>query len=266
MMYVNFELALRRIAEKLSSAGRPLKAQRWQSREVKDTAMGRMWEVLNIYFQVPIPPKEEWAKQIKPNLPWADDHFQERVGGLPLNPGNEYKNWPYYKGKAENDTFRTEAEKFSHTYMERFWPKYAGGDRKDGQTSYGMHTGIRYEYGDLDDVINHLKEDPETRQAFLPVWFPEDTGVKHGGRVPCTIGYLFMQRDGYLHVTYWIRSCDFFRHFRDDIYLALNLGLFILDRLKELDPRWEGRKLGMFTMHIANLHIFEQEIPLLNKI
>ena len=67
------------------------------------------------------------------------------------------------------------------------------------------------DYGDLDDVVTLLTNDPLTRQAFLPMWFPEDTGVVHGTRVPCSLGYHFMQRDGRLSITYYIRSCDIVR-------------------------------------------------------
>ncbi len=40
------------------------------------------------------------AEDIKPNLPWADDHFEERVCGFPINPGKEWQTWPYGKSAA----------------------------------------------------------------------------------------------------------------------------------------------------------------------
>src|SRR5690606_21311676 len=30
-----------------------------------------------------------------PDLPWSEQHFQERVSGIPMNPGESYLNWPY---------------------------------------------------------------------------------------------------------------------------------------------------------------------------
>lgn len=252
--------------------------EKWQGKEIKDNDMYRMIEILNHSFSCAIDPStEELKKQIAPNLPWADDHFLERVGGVPLNPGNEYKNWPYYKHNKSNDQFRTQkGEIFSHSYMERIWPKYAGnmGDeyyteniKGSGNEDLGEpNMGYRYQYGDFDDVTSLLLREPFTRQAFLPIWFPEDTGVIHGDRVPCTIGYHFIRRFDYLHAVYYIRSCDFFRHFRDDIYLACRKVLWLIDKLRELDPdEWNDVKPGFLTMHITSLHCFAGEKSLLKK-
>lgn len=136
---------------------------------------------------------------------------------------------------------------FSHTYPERFWPKYAGGAELPRR-------GIRFEYGDLDDVIERLIQNPLTRQAYLPIWGQEDTGAPAKERVPCTLGYLFMIRNRKLHVTYHIRSCDFMRHWRDDVYMAVRLGQWISTRPGLLEHQLE---MGELTMHIGSFHIFE---------
>jgi hypothetical protein len=112
-----------------------------------------------------------------------------------------------------------------------------------------------------------MRKEPFTRQAFLPLWFPEDTGVVHGERVPCTIGYHFIRRGDWVHVVYYIRSCDFFRHFKDDIYLCAKKVFWLIDKLKEIDPdNWNHVKPGMLTMHITSLHAWAVEKPLLKKI
>jgi len=254
-IYPNFTTAIREVQRKLLNIGRVVELEKWQSINVKDTPRGKMFEALHIYFQVHIPEESRWVEDIKPNVEWAYEHYKERVSGLPLNPPPSHKIWPY--AQKDNAEFGGDTQ-FSHTYPERIWPKYAGNSKIPRK-------GIRYEYGDLNDVINLLKKDPLTRQAFLPIWMAEDTGAAHGERVPCTIGYHFIRRHGFLHVTYWIRSCDFLRHFRDDVYLALMLAQFILDALRDSDKNWQDVKLGIYTMHIVNLHIFEPEIHLLKK-
>lgn len=213
-------------------------------------------------------------RDISPNLPWADDHFMERVGGEPLNPGVEWANWPH--GKSA-DRFRDEHGQFSHNYMERYWPKYAGltdkgelsGTRFDpdimgDEDSFYMRKeahrhGIRFPYGDLDDLITLLHKQPFTRAAYLPIFFPEDTGVVHGTRVPCSLGYDFMHRDGYLSVAYYMRSCDAANHLRDDIYLTVRLLLFILEKLRTMDDRWNKVKPGTMVMHVKSMHIFAND-------
>jgi hypothetical protein len=220
---------------------------------------------------------------IKPNLPWADDHFDERVSGAPMNPGTEWKNWPYGKSAARF----LEEGKFNHNYMERYWPKHAGDvvepteDAVDWRDKFDLlewgslptteggvvpsHRGIRYEYGDLSDVVKLLADDPLTRQAYLPMWFPEDTG---GGakRAPCTLGYHFLARDGFLDIDYHIRSCDYIRHFRDDIYLTARLVNWVLGRLRQLDlERWQDVRPGKFIMHIGSLHVFRNDFQMLKN-
>jgi hypothetical protein len=199
-----------------------------------------------------------FIEQIQPNFSWADEHFEERVGGLPLNPPPSHERWPYaQKNNAEFGGL----EKFSHTYPERIWPKFAS-DIPNSKMS-----GIRYDYGDFDDVINLMSREPFTRQAFLPIWFPEDTGSVTGERVPCTIGYHFIRRGDWVHVVYYIRSCDFFRHFKDDIYLCARKVFWLIEKLKEKDPKnWDGVKPGMLTMHITSLHAWASEKPMLKKL
>lgn len=246
-------------ARKLINTGKKVKSDKWQGIELKNP----MHEAIRIYLGPAIIPKTQavLANLTKPNLPWAEDHFKERVGGMPLNPGNEYKNWPFY---GSDDKMRNVEQKgeenipkiFSHTYMERFWPKYTGPQL--GTTV--ANRGIRFEYGDLIDVINLLNKDPLTRQAYLPIFFPEDTGSVHGGRVPCTLGYLFMIRDNFLHVSYYIRSCDLLRHFKDDVYMACRLVQHIVLYLKTIDNKFSKLEPGSFDMHIGSLHIFSNEL------
>lgn len=246
--------AIKWAKNELYSHGSVVKTERWQGIESPDD----MWETMNLSFQMFIPKTlEELKEEVKPNLPWADDHFLERIGGQPLNPPPSNEWWPYNQKK--NEKFKKD-EKFSHTYPERLWPKYAS----EGPNS--VMNGVRYEYGDFGDVLDLLEREPFTRQAFLPIWFPEDTGSVHGERVPCTIGYHFMRRHDWLHMVYYIRSCDYIRHFRDDIYLACRKLIWLIDNLKQRDPeRWSNVTPGYYAMHITSLHCFNKEKEILKQ-
>lgn len=261
-IYPLFKLAIDQIKRDIETVSYEVDGKRWQSVDISDKPEMKMREVFNTSFTIPLQNHgmdlETYRADIQPNLPWADNHFLERVRGEPLNPGEEWKRWPW-ANKA--DTFRQGDGKFSHTYMERYWPQV---DMEVG----GQRQGIRYRYGDLLDVANHLVEHPDTRQAFLPVWFPEDTGVVHGERVPCTLGYHFMHRHGYLHMTYYIRSCDFVRHFRDDLYLSIRLLLWMLDEVRSIESiansssatrLWPTVQPGMFVFHCVSMHCFEND-------
>ena len=233
--------------------------EKWQGKEIKNDPKYTMIETLNLSFSCQMSPDiKVIGEQINPNFAWADEHFEERVGGLPLNPPPSHVRWPY--AQKNNAEFGGE-EKFSHTYPERIWPKFAS------EIPNSKMSGIRYDYGDFNDVISLMSREPFTIQAFLPIWFPEDTGSVTGERVPCTIGYHFIRRGDWVHVVYYIRSCDFFRHFRDDIYLCAKKVFWLIEKLKEIDPEnWDHVKPGMLTMHITSLHAWAVEKPLLKKI
>lgn len=245
-------VAIRETRQQLYLYGKEVKQKTWQS--VKSPM--NTWELFDYSLRMKISPTiGEWKEQTKPSWPWAEDQFRERISGQPLNPGETYKTWPHFKHVGES--FKA-GGKFSHTYMERFWPKKAWDP--DTRPVNGEHVGIRFKYGDLEDVTKLLYNDPETRQAFLPIWFPEDTGVVHGERVPCTLGYLFTIRNGFFHVTYYIRSCDFLRHFKDDIYMAGRFYHYFKTKLNHIDllP-------GRLIMHIGSLHVFINEKELLKS-
>lgn len=247
-IYFSWESLLPKLSKYLYDKGTTSTSQTWQG-----TKGRTMLELLNICFTIQRP---NLLPLLKPNLPWANEHFKERVSGIPYNPPPSHKLWPFQSN--DNSEFIKE-EKFSHTYPERFWPKYAGVwhlglkgyDVKLGNEDYPINSGIAFDYGDLQDVINLIKGDIHTRQAYLPIWFPEDTGVVEGQRVPCSIGYHFQIRHGYLHCHYTLRSCDFLLHFMDDMYMAQELMSYIVN-----EAGIQDLSIGPLTVSIDNLHCF----------
>lgn len=253
----NFEAMYRTFGRGLLESGKPVDTGHWQA--LKDVPNTKTLELQNVYLQYVMPPTmEELQKHIKPNLPFAEAQFQDRVSGQPLNPPPSEKLWPWAR---HNPDHQDEEKKFSHTYPERFWPQAAECGKENAKIRGGVgyirdapNFGVRYRYGDLNDVIDLLAREPTTRQAYLPVWFPEDTGAHHGERVPCTLGYHFMMRENKLNINYFMRSCDFLRYFRDDIYMACRLVQWVLDQLRS---DWADVVPGTITMWISSLHVFE---------
>src|SRR5688572_16733541 len=229
-----FDRMCMELSKEFLKTGIEVKVGEWQAIKDPNLPMSNTLELQNVSIQLRVPSLLKTLQDIVcPNLPWAEDHFLERVSGEPLNPPPSHEWWPYAQ---KNNNQHLKHEKFSHTYPERMWPKYAGEDYADMQDSCSVawepRQGIRYWYGDLDDVVNQLYKSPGTRQAYLPIWFPEDTGAVHGERVPCTLGYHFLIRREQLWITYYIRSCDFFRHFADDVYMAMRLGQWVAEKLR----------------------------------
>lgn len=212
--------------------------EEWQS--VKINNKNPLVEIYNINLSF-----KNIAKPVNyfaPDLPWAEEHFLERINGKPINPGEQYKNWPYYNNGNNEELFRSTG-KFSHNYMERYWCS----DLK----------GRRYNNGDLNDIIERLKDNPYNRQSFLSVWHPEDQS-NNNVRVPCTIGYWFYYQQGKLNVNYLIRSCDIVRHFRNDCYMTYRLLQHVCERT--------NLSVGDMHMWIGSLHCFKSDLYSIRKL
>lgn len=243
--FAYFDAAIDCIEYDLKRYGNLVDPGHWQGVPTEGKPDLMTQELIDVKFAVPCPNNlDQLNADIGPNQPWADLEFEERVGGEPHNPHHSLEHWPWWHGQAEQTLTYSRHHapgQFTHTYSERFWPKQANGGLNmgdgvpfDGYSSWN-NRGVRYEYGDLNDVVDLLLREPTTRQAHLPIFHPEDTGAVHGGRIPCTLGYQFLMRNNKLHMWYFIRSCDFVRHFRDDLYLACRLLLWVVEELQRRD-------------------------------
>lgn len=227
------------IARHLITHTRPYSRGLWQSREMPVKA----YEMDTVILQFDVPGDQKaWQQLCQPDLPWAEQHFKERVSGIPLNPAPSYIDWPWHSAKYREEF--VSSGQFDHTYPERYWPKQANGDME----------GIRFSYGDLSDVINLLNKHPFSRQAYLPVFFPEDTGATDGQRIPCSLGYHFIRNGAQLDIKYYLRSCDLTRHFLNDVYMTGRLLQYVCQFLGDTYPY-----TGTMTVDISNLHLFEPD-------
>lgn len=252
---------------------KPIHTGEWQAMNTSGSDAHKTYELEDatlVWEKIPDNPQD-----IMPavDTTWAREHFAERVSGLPLNPAPSHVRWPYAVG---GNARHMADETFDHTYPERFWSKHAGHKHdmsyirendlwKRLDDECGGAAGVRFHYGDLNDVVSLLIRNPLTRQAYLPIWFPEDTGAGLATyddqtiRVPCTLGYHFMQRGGYLSMRYYLRSCDVYRHLSNDAYFAAALMRWVCAELKR--RTMEGQvglniRPGKLVMHIASLHAF----------
>lgn len=253
------------ITELLISGGKEL-AGKWQATD--KFADMKMLVLRNYFLSIT---NIDWcdsclAIETGCDIAWCNMHFEERISGNPTNPGEAYKHWPYHKNLDESE-FKD--DKFSHTYQERFWPKAVEVYTEDVQRHLYLtgklnindpdnNIGLRFPLGDLEDVIQQLADNHLTRQAFLPIWFPEDTwAANNSKRVPCTLGYYFYIQGGKLHCNYIIRSCDAYRHFRNDLYLTLKLQKYVAEEI--------GIEPGNLDFLIFNFHIFENDMYSIQK-
>lgn len=236
--------AIENLIRVLVLSGKKVNSAKWQATEI---GKNNLIEVEDLFFKMlMIDDSTRLAELTGADLPWAEDHFQERLAG-PSNPGEQYKNWPYWDFSKQVTEFTNGDKKFSHTYQERFWPYRA--------------TGYRFSAGNWSDVKDRLCNDVTTRQAFLAIWHPEDQS-NNGVRVPCSIGYWFKVTSGQLNITYLIRSCDARRHLRNDIYMAQRLAS---EMVQHLNSNGHDLVLGDMSMWIGSLHCFQSDLYTLKK-
>lgn len=268
------------ISEAFRHDAHEVRTETWQGVDIARRPEMVSKELMNVHYTVDlygVSKLDHWRQDVKPNLPWADNHFLERVCGRPINPGVEWENWPWGDNAAK---FIEEGGMFNHNYMERYWPKHAHAGSMPTRTAWEWESnenemagdrpwfhneGIRGPYGDLDNLLQLLRTEPLTRQAWMPIFFPEDTGNANPGRKPCTLGYQFIIRENQMHCYYPLRSCDFVRHWRDDIYLTIRLLLWILAELQKMDDDFAHIRPGSLTMNITSLHIFKNDYQALEK-
>lgn len=265
MKYESFAQLISAVHAQFKAEAVLIKPMRWQGMETSGRPDLETYELLNHSSTVALHGESlrHYRMDIRPDLPWADNHFEERVCGYPLNPGLQWSKWRMGKGA---DASRLKDGSFNHNYMERMWPKYARKVALSELAPYPRprpisweepHHGILYPYGDLQDVVEQLAREPDTRQAYLPMFFPEDTGAVHRGRVPCSLGWQFIVRENKLHMTYFLRSVDLINHWPNDLYMAVRLLLWVLDEARVINPEvWDGIRPGTLTTHITSFHCF----------
>ena len=192
---------------------------------------------------------------LKPVQPWCDEEWKDRFRGIKgdgLNPGRSW-NWreddhmiwadyleaegvPLEKGVTPADWKRENAERgyepflFAYTYSERF----------------AINQQVLR-------IIRELRNNPNSRQLYVSLWDPHHDAERLGKRrVPCSLGWHFMFRNELLHVTYFMRSCDFVTHFHNDCWLTLKLLHYVAD-CADMKP-------GRFSHFINSFHVYEKDV------
>jgi thymidylate synthase len=169
--------------------------------------------------------KDEMLAYMKLPLVYAEIEFQERMNyfarGNDKNPGKAYLTRYDVWSKFLHDG------KFAYTYNERL--------HEDGQFS---------------GVIEELSAHPNTRQAIVQIFDFHKDLERMGGRerIPCSILYQFMIREGAVHVHYYQRSGDFLTHLAYDIWFAIATRDYVASSL--------SRPSGALYHYITSLHAY----------
>jgi hypothetical protein len=100
--FPTFAAACEQLSHRLRFKSKLVHSARWQGSDIASRPEMATHELTHTAFCVPLPHEDRdlYAADIRPNMPWAEDHFRERICGQPINPGAEWENWPYNKSAA----------------------------------------------------------------------------------------------------------------------------------------------------------------------
>jgi thymidylate synthase len=125
----------------------------------------------------------------------------------------------------------------------------------DGYLLYGAYGTRIHTY--IEDVVEKLRKDPDSRQAMLTIARTIDL-TKKTKNFPCTIALQFLIRNNKLQMHTYMRSNDFFWGWQYD--------MFMFTVLQEVVANELGIELGSYFHTTTSLHVYERHFDLLSSI
>lgn len=138
----------------------------------------------------------------------------------------------------------------------------------DGHTFYGANYGQRF-MPYLQEAIELLRQDNDTRRAWVPIWHPRDLvdwgtpgGVEHYSRegkdVPCTLGFGLRILEGMLHMQVVMRS--------QNVWGVMPYDVFLLSVLQELIANTVDVPLGTLHWAMLSCHLYDRDYDAASKV
>jgi thymidylate synthase len=238
-IFSDVEQMSREINRELKELGITVPISHYQDKEVKGDKNFYTKELIGYTFKVSDPTirHQEMIDFMYRNDPeegervrkFIDQEVKDRTSGKPLNPGNSV----YERMNVWNQFFE-ENGRFSYQYAERI-------------------NDPDLEVNQIQKVINELRESPDSRQGIVQIFNYTKDHKRIGGkrRIPCSMHYQFLLRNGKVHACYVMRSNDLYGHFAVDIIVAARLQMYIAEQL--------GKGVGSFTYFSGSLHAYQKD-------
>ncbi len=224
-IYKNCKEAASETKRELKEMGIEVKLETMQDKVIKDDPdyytnelIGYSYMILNTEDKDELP--KSFGKESE--MDWAEAEIKERLSCEKMNPGEAYK-------------LRGVWEEFLH----------------DGQFAYSYPERIGSQ---VEKVIECLDRTPSSRNAIIEFWEPKIDIDRIGGkaRVPCSMYYQILIRDGKVNMIYNMRSNDLMSHWCWDIYLAIKVQEYIAEKL--------DREVGWFIQQVGSLHSYQKDL------
>lgn len=120
----------------------------------------------------------------------------------------------------------------------------------DGRMPY-QYSSRWTEFNQLTNTYERLKQNPTSKRCVIPIFMPYDTAPDRAD-VPCTTMYHFIQRDGKLNMTVFMRSWDFFGGAKTYDFALSSFVLQALCSWLDLEP-------GKLSFYANSLHYYNRD-------
>lgn len=124
-------------------------------------------------------------------------------------------------------------------------------DGVTNNSAYGYILFKKYGFNQLEQVIELLKKDRNTRRAVLNISDPTIDRINTKD-MQCTIALQFIVRDGKLNTTVYMRSNDVYFGLPYDYIFFISLATYIATRLE--------LKVGTYTHVATSMHMYERDV------
>ena len=112
----------------------------------------------------------------------------------------------------------------------------------------------------IDNVVKLIKEDPDTRQAYIGMLIPERY---HNGDKICTIGMqcIYRKDDKFLDYIVYMRSNNICEYTQDSLWQCKIFTIIINRLISELD---KDIRPGFLYWNVGSLHLYEEDFKFLS--
>lgn len=124
-------------------------------------------------------------------------------------------------------------------------------DGVTNNSAYGYILEKKYGFDQIQQIIELLKKDPQSRRAVLNISDPAINRIETKD-MQCTIGLQFLVRNGGLEMTVYMRSNDVFFGFPYDYIYFVSIGQYIAEKL--------GLKLTQYIHHATSMHMYLRDL------
>jgi len=138
----------------------------------------------------------------------------------------------------------------------KLWSKISD----DGETSnsaYGYSILYKHGFNQIDQVIEILKNDSNSRRAVININIPHNNKMLTRDE-PCTLVLQFYIRDNLLYMTTMMRS--------NDVWFGLPYDIVFFTEVQKYIARKLGITAGVYTHFVVSLHMYLRDEEKLEKV